>query len=634
MPTVRPSNRKPWNVRGGKTIAERWWLSDRKTVHSDVWSTVEHIRQSTSEQRKWDRHHMMLYSNLNVTGNDPSITRERADRVRFNLIASAIDTAASQISTQRPKPMYLTSEGDFGLQRQARLRTRVLEGQLYDTGAYEMMPEVFLDAAVLGTGHYYGYLDPDSGEPCVERCLPGTVFVDPRDGARRKPMCIYYRIPVAREVLAELYPDAAKAIAGAEGPSSDDKNDLWLSRDTTVDEVIVVCAWRRPTVKRGKDGRFVMCVSSGVLVESDWKWELPIRAYRWKKRQTGYWGMGIAEAGRDPQARLNKLIKRIERQQDLGSNAWVLVDRGAKVRVEKMTNEPLAVVQYEGTANPPQIVTYTATPPDLERAIDQIREQFFSEQGISPMAAEAKKPAGLDSGAAQRAYQDITSQRHQVQAKAFEAAYMDLVELLEELNERAAEDKGDYAITARTTRGRVQLVDQVRWRDVALPENKYRLTCFPTSALPSTPAGKMAMVGEWIASGFISRPMAQQLALDLPDTDQAARLELADMDAVMHDVEKMLDGKPAFPDPHMEPRMALDIARRSYLQVRTQDAPEEIQQLFRDYIEDVRQLLTAGQPPANDVQAMPPGAPQPAPMTDVPMAAQPALPPGPQSLVG
>jgi hypothetical protein len=622
-------------VRGGKTVAHRWWLASEKTVHSECWETVEHIRKSSAELRRWDRHHMMLYSNLNVTGNDPSVTT-RGDRVRFNLIASAIDTAASQIATQRPKPMYLTSEGDFGLQRQARLRTRVLEGQLYDTGSYDVMPEVFMDAAILGTGHYYGYLDPDSGEPRVERCLPGSVFVDPRDGMTCDPMCIYRRIPVAREVLQEMYPASAKLIANAEGPSHDDKNDLWLARDTTVDEVVVVMAWRRPTKKDGDDGRFVICVSTGTLHDEPWKWRLPIRAYRWKKRQAGYWGMGIAEAGRDPQARINKLIKRGERMQDLGSNAWVLVERNSKVRVEKLTNEPLSIVQYEGAA-PPQVVTFTGKPPDIDASVDQIREQFFSEQGISTMAAEAKKPAGLDSGAAQRAYQDITSQRHQVQAKAFEKAYMDLVELLEELNERASEDKGDYTITARTTRGRVQLVNQVKWKEVSLPENKYRLTCFPTSALPSTPAGKMAMVGEWIASGFISRPMAQQLALDLPDTDQAARLELADMDAVMHDVEKMLDGQPAYPDPHMEPRMAFDIARRSYLQVRTQDAPEEIQQLFRDYIQDVQELLKAGQPaPANDASApgMVPGdMNQPAPPTGVPMAAQPAL-PGPLPLAG
>jgi hypothetical protein len=610
VPTVRPSNRKTHKTRGGKIVAERWWTKEEGKAHNAVWDTVENIRRSTEELRKWDRHHALLYSNLNVAGLGNAGGNRNEQRVRFNLIAQAVDTAASQIATQRPKPMYLTSEGDFKLQRQARLRTRVLEGQLHDLGAYDIMPEVFVDAAVLGTGFVYGYIDPDTKEPKLERCLPGTVFVDPRDGNARDPMCMYYRILVAREVLEELYPDCAKAIKEAEGPNSSDKTDLWLSRDTTVDDVVVVFAWRRPVKKRGEGGRFVISTSAGTLLDTDWKWSIPLRAYRWKKRQVGFWGTGIAEAGRDPQARINRLIKFDELAQNRGSVLWCAVDRNSKIRVEQLTNEPMKIVHYENV--PPVFIQNDGKFQGVSASIAEIREQFFSEQGISQMAAEAKKPAGLDSGAAQRAYQDITSQRHQVQAKGFETAYMELVELLEELNERADEEsEGGYKVTARTQRGRVPLVNEVKWADVALPENKYRLTCFPTSALPATPAGKMAMVSEWIASGFISRPYAQQLALDLPDTDQAARMELADMDCVMHDCERMLDGEPAYPDPHLNLEMAADIARRSYLQIKCQDAPEDILQLFRDYISDCMELLKPAAPAPNAAAPMVggPGAP-------------------------
>ena len=53
----------------------------------------------------------------------------------------------------------------------------------------------------------------------------------------------------------------------------------------------------------------------------------------------------------------------------------MLVERNAKVRVEKLSNEPLSIVQYEGTA-PPQVVTFTGKPPDIDQAIDQIREEL------------------------------------------------------------------------------------------------------------------------------------------------------------------------------------------------------------------------------------------------------------------
>ncbi len=572
-------------------VADRWWLCEKDKAHGDAWATLKRIRDLSSTRTKYDRHHMELYSNQNVAGN--GTTNDKRERVRFNLIAQAVDTAASQIATQRPKPMYLTSEGDFDLQRQARLRTRVLEGQMHDLRAYEMLTQVFIDAAVTGTGFLYGYLDPDTQEPCIERCLPGTVWVDPRDGLRRDPLCMYYRIPIARDVVREYWPDAPDSVVdNAEGPDGNDKSDMWLAQDSTCDDVAVVWSFRRPTRKNGNDGRLVISCSSGTLYDSGkggWKWSLPFVRYVWKERLLGYYGSGIAEEGRDPQARILKNIARGDQCDDRGSTAWLLNPRGGKVRVEKLSNAPLTVVHFDGP-QPPTIQAFDARPPGLDEQVDRVREQFFSQLGISTMAAEAKKPAGLNSGAALREHQDQTSQRQQVPGRAFEQCAMDLVKLLEELNERAAENDNGYSVMARTQRGRATLVKQVKWSEVRMPDNRYRLTCWPTSMLPSTPAGKMAMVGEWIASGFISRPTAQQLALDLPDTDQAARIELADMDCVMYDVERILDGFEAYPEPYQDLKLATDIARRAYLSERCKGAPEDVLEALRQYVNDCLKL--------------------------------------------
>lgn len=608
-------------------LSDRWWLAPEDEAHGDCWATYKRIRQLSDKRLKFDRHHMELYSNQNVAGN--GTTQARGERVRFNLISQAVDTAASQIATQRPKPMYLTTEGDFELMRQARLRTRVLEGQLSDLGAYEIMPRVFTDAAVNGSGFVYGYLDPDTNEPCIERCLPGTVWVDPRDGLRCNPLCIYYRIPIARDVLRELYPKVDdKVIDDAEGPDPNDKTDMWLAQDSTCDDVMVLFSFRRSSTKKSNDGRLVISVSSGTLVDKDWEWSLPFVRYVWKERQLGYYGSGIAESGRDPQARIMKMIVRGERLLDKGANTMMFVSRQAEVRTEQLTNAPLLVVRYNGVAQPPTIHSSEGKPLSIDVEVDRIREQFFSEQGISQMAAEAKKPAGLDSGAAQRTYQDITSQRHQVQAKAYERAYMDLCKLLEELNERAskigtdeASNDNGYEVTARTQRGRATMLKSVKWSAVRMPENKYRIECWPTSQLPSTPAGKMAMVSEWIASGFISRPTAQQLLLDMPDTDAAARLELADMDAVMYDVERILDGLEAYPEPYQNLSMAADIARRAYLSERCKSAPEDVLEALREYVNQCFELqglprMDAPKQPAN----VPAGSPV-GPMPVMPNAA-------------
>jgi len=601
MPTARPASTT--RHVGGKPIASRWWLADDSKVHQEVFATCEHIRQSSQRRRTQDMHHMRLYGNLDVSGNGWKADRRTFGddgRMRYNLVASAIDTAASIIAQQRPKPMYLTQDGDYWLQRQSRLRTHVLEGQLYDIGAYELMPEVFLDAGVLGTGCKYVYNDPETGEPCAERVLPLELFIDHHDGLSRKPRSIFRRRLIAREVLESLYPERAKEIKAAQGPSADDKSDFWLNHDTSVDQVVVLEAWHVQSKKDAGDGKHVIAVSSGALLSEEWDIGLPFVFYRWKKRQVGFWGIGIAEECRDAQVQINYMIRRSEELRRLGANTWMLVDQNAEVRVEKITNEPVSVIRWNSKGARPEFLTVNPTPPELQMEIDRIREQMFSQLGLSTMTAEGKKPAGLDSGAAQRAYDDIGSRRHIMNSRGYEDAYMDLVRLLEALNEKASEREGGLTLMARVQRGRSTLVKQVKWSATRLPENRYRLTMFPTSALPSTPAGKMAAVSEWIASGFISRPYAQQL-MDFPDLDAAARMELADLDAVMHDVEKMLDGYDAYPEPYMDLALAADVCRRAYLQARCNSAPESVLGLMRAYIDDCKQLL---QPPA------PPPAPQ------------------------
>lgn len=626
MPSPRRSPTATVEVQG-KHLCDAWWTVDASKLPTELFRTLDVLRSNNVDRRTQDKHHMRLYGNLDVAGGGwktsvSGLFRGDDGRMRYNLCSSAVDTAASLIAQQRPKPMFLTTEGDYGLQRQARLRTRVLEGQLYDLQAYELMPEVFVDAAVLGTGCIYGYLDPMTGDICLERVLPLELQVDHADGIGRAPRSLFRRRPIAREVLMALYPKLADKIKTAAKPSEKDRDDFWLLRDTTIDQVVVVEAWHLPSTKDGKDGKHVLSVSNAVLFEEEWcEQSFPFAFFRWKKRQVGFWGCGIVEECRDAQLRINRLIKRVEELQHRGATAWVMCPRGANVRTEQMSNAPLTLVHYDGP-QPPQIQAFNATPPELQQEIDRIREQTFSQLGLSQTQAEGKKPSGLDSGAAQRAHDDINSRRHIMNAKAYEDAYMDLVKLLEMLNGKAAkhaEENGEkYTAMARVQRGRSTLVREVKWDEVKLPENKYRVTMFPTSALPSTPAGKWAAVQEWIASGFISRPYAQQL-LDFPDLDAAARMELADLDAAMHDVEQMLDEVAVLPDPHMNLEMTLDVCRKAYLQARCNDAPESVLELMRDYMAELAEMLTPPAPPVPPMQAMPPDMGAPPPMPEGPM---------------
>lgn len=613
-----------------REMPRKWWESRKGDVARDVFALVGHIRKSTGSKnrRADDLHHMRLYGNYDVAGDARSsvagavqLIRGSDGRMRYNICSSAVNTAASVIAQQRPRPMVLTTAGDFAQQRTARLRTQALEAQLWDLGGYDLMPRVFVDGAVLGTGAVYGCLHPTTNKPHIERVLPLELVVDHDEAIDGKPRTIYRVRTFARDVLIAAYPSKKDALKKARGPSQDEISDLFLTRDTTSDRVTVVEAWHLGADKDRKDGRHVLAVDGVTLVDEEWTAKrLPFSIYRWSERQVGFWGSGLVEAARDPQWRINKLIARNERLNDLATKA-LLVEGNSRVKVEAITNKPYEIIRYYGT--PPVELTTTGAHPALQQEIAEIREQFFSEQGISPMLAEGKKPSGLNSGQAQRTHDDIQSRRHVMNARAYEAAYMDLCELISDLNDAATEADSGYSVSAISSQSRSQSFRHVKWRELQIDEGDLKLRMFPTSALPTTPQGKWAAVQEWIGAGFVSRPFAMQL-LDFPDLDAAARIELANLDYAMWQVEQILDGEQAQPNEYSDLEMCADIARRSSLQAEIMGAPEEITQALRDHVDA---CMTAVQEAAAAQQPQPPqpGMQAPPPPSALPQSGGPML---------
>lgn len=568
----------------------RWWAADESDVHRDVTATVDHIRTLSRARYERDKKHMRLYC-PDVSGNAGDfISLLKRDCPTFNLIAQGVDTMVAQVGATKYLPKYIVTAGSFDLQRTSRLRTKVLEGQVTDLGIAELLTQAFQDACIVGTGHLVGFLDPETKEPRIERALPGEIVVDPRDAIGAMPLSMYRRRAMSRETAEEL---AGTGLKGAAGPSSVDHGALFLPKDSSVDEVWVTEAWHAPMGKQ--TGRHVICTSTQTILDEDWQGPIPVITVRFQQRQLGYWGLGIAEIGAEIQALVDRKIARNEESEHLGSTAWLITYKQAKVRFEKLSNAPMTHVQVDGPPGyEPKVQVLSGKLGDLVEEVDRWRERFLSMTGISVMAAENKRPAGLDSAPAQRTYANLSSQRHQPVAERLKAAWKDTFELLEALNTRAQEEKGDYSIAARTTRGLVPLVRTVRWSDAHLPKEQYRLSLQLVSDVPYSVAGRVQATEEWVASGFSSRPFAQAQSLETP-SDDYQRLELADLDYVMWQVEEILDGRDAELDPYQNANIAADVVRRVYLTVKSQGAPEDVMKKLRKFVDD----------------ALPPQAPQP-----------------------
>lgn len=571
-----------------KTKIETWYKASKSKVHSCVQDTVLHISRTNSKQTRLAKHHLKFYSNLNVAGKGSeqiAELRSRAQgRMRYNLCSSAVDTAASMIANEKPKPLFITDDGDFSLQRQAKLLTRVLEGQLDDMNAYENSSEVFIDAAVLGLGCEYGYIDPLTNKPKLERVFPLELHVDHNDGINKKPRNLFRTVLASKEVLLEQYPDKKKEIELSSSPGPEHEDIYFLTKDDTVEQIVLYYAWHLPSGPEANDGRFVLCTDKTVLIDEPWEEEFfPFVFYRWKKRQLGFFGVGIVEECKDAQWRINRLIKTQEKASDLCTTTWISVGKNDKISSEHIQNG-LGTIVRTSSNTPPRIVAFNGTPTELERDIQNIREQTFSQLGISIATAQGQKPAGLTSGVALRAHDDINSRRLLTQIKGYEKYHVDKFKLLTWLNKQAVNEDGDLVIHTSINRGNSELLQQINWKEIDLPENKYKLRVQPISALPSTPAGKWATVQELLGSGMITIQTAQQL-MDFPDLDSNIKLELAEVDSIMYDIDRMLDNDERLaPDPLNNIAFAIEMAKKSYLSAKIQGAPPEKLDLLREYI--------------------------------------------------
>ena len=129
------------------------------------------------------------------------------------------------------------------------------------------------------------------------------------------------------------------------------------------------------------------------------------------------------------------------------------------------------------------------------------------------------------------------------------------------------------------------------WKDVDLDQDSYVLKVFPSSSLPSTPAGKLAMVNDLLGAQLISPETGKKL-LDFPDLEGELSLDRAAEDAIDKVIEQILDeGTYRPPEPFDDLQLTLKKMQAAYLRARNENAPEERLDIMRQYMLEAKALL-------------------------------------------
>lgn len=566
----------------------KWWSAPKNEAHQQIMDLVHKLTHEQTARTDRNIRCLQLYGTPDlVHGTSATFAFSSMmasampeNRVKINIIKSVSDTAVSMIGKMKPKATFLTDRGDAGLQTQAKKLTKYVEGAFYLNDIYSLHKQMFRDATVLDIGALKHYLK--DGKICTERVLATELWFDPADTLYGHPTHMYQTKIYHKDVLIGMYPEKAGAIRAAtalltrQGVSARAELDDFLT---------VVEAWHLPVDKKGSLGRHVICIETDTLLDEKYtKNHFPFTFFNWSKPVIGFTGQSLADSLTGNQIEINKMLRIIQKSFHLGAAFKVFLEYGSKIVKEHITNEIGSIIYYSGT--PPQFYVPKTVHEEYFRHLEWLISNSYEEIGISQLTASSRKPAGLESAKALREYNDIQTERFASVSQDYEATFLETAKHYLELSKDLKEEGYDFEVKGQSKK----FIESIKWSDIDIDAEAYVMKMFPTSLLPSEPAGKLAYVQELLSAGLVEQDWALEL-LDFPDTEAYSSLKNAALNDILDTLDEMINqGKYTPPEPYQNLALGLKLVQAAYLRGKHDGVPDQRLDLLRRWISQADRL--------------------------------------------
>lgn len=612
-----------------KKMKARWWLEKDEVMHEHVIPVINQIREQQSFRRAQNLRFAQMYENMQIIALQPgkfsSVQNPGGyigNLLSYNVVKACIDTAASKIAKQKTRPMFLTDDEDWVLQRRAEQLTKYFEG-VFDTigygqgdhrTLYGLGRRNFVDSGIFGTGVTKFIKDTQLRTVKAERVISEEIVVDDSDGMYEMPRQMHQEKAASREVLCDLFKSKADKIMKANSLIDDDGR-------SSSDKIKVFESWHLPSGVDAKDGKWCISVDGATLQVDEWNKDyFPFLFQRWNSRVLGFFGQGIAEELFPIQLEINKLLRSIAISQHLCSTPQVWLEMANATNPQKISNAYGSKNYYLG--QPPIFLVPQAMSAEVYQHLETLYNKAFQITGTSQMSATSQKPAGIDSGRALREWSDIESDRFQLVGQRYQDFYIEAAYLCADLMNDLAEDGGKMpAVRVTTPEGS----REINWKDVKIAKEKLQIRAYPTDLLPSTPSGKLQTAQELTQAGYFDKEESLAL-LDFPDVKAATSLKTAPRDVLKKMLERIItDGEYETPEPEMGLQMGATLSQAYYLREKARGCPPERLELLLRFMDDCKTMLdTAAQDQmakqASAVQAGMAADPAAAGMAQAPMS--------------
>lgn len=598
---------------------------------------LENIQREVHEQNLWSA---QLYSNRELAAFDwGNAALYRASlapvsRTGENLVLMVIDTLVAQIGKNRPKARPQTRGASWELRQQAKRLDKFLYGEFIRNRVYEKGKRVFRDACIFGFGALYVCVD--EGQLYIDRVFPDELIVDQMEVvASGKPRHWYRRRVLPVEVVVSTW---GKYYQKEKGEENDDllRQLESISRNATeyidyrtvgMGYVVVVEGWQ--VALPGKPGRYVVAVQNKLLVDKEYKLEIPpFVIYQWQTPLSGFYATSAVEQVLPYQIRLNEINDVIRDAQDLMGRPRILVAEGSRINPLEIDNLVARFIKYTGIK--PEAVTWPAISAELYNERDRQVRICLEQFGVSALASKVTPPASAryDSAPAFREFNAIQDDRLSDPAQRFERFYLDLAELMIRVL-KASKAKPKTTWVSGGKHGGIEVID---WSEIDLDEDAYVLQLEATSVFDSTPSALRDELEKQLGMGLIT-PEEYRLQLSHPDDEAELSLQAAAAADIRRVINLLEKGEYESPTPIQDLVNAVQLVSLAELNLKQyEDVPAGIHLNFINWITEARSILEIGtQTPPNlapDMSQQVPGLGSPNPVDPAMGLGAPPMPSG------
>lgn len=564
---------------------QRWWTLPENQVPGSLRATIKHIMQTQSAFEMQRQVCARLYGGM-IPSSSAGASYDRlqalhpslSGRLTYNVISIAVDSLIAKVTKDPLSVQFITQGGNYRQQRQAKKLTQFSDGITYETKMDAKGADAFRDGVILNEGIVHTYEDWRTGRVASERVIPSELYVDEVDGLYGFPTQMHRVRNIDKDVLLESQwaKDDKKLAEAIKKCHVADRDELGGSYQHAANLIAVGESWHLPsgmdpeTDQPADDGKHVIYIDNAVLnrdpKEQKWKkMRFPFSVYRWKPAIYGWHGISLAQELIGSQVEMNHLLIMFQRAFRMMAAFRIWVETGT-VPDQHFQDKIGTILHGPKGSKPPVFLTPQAMSDQYFKHFNDIKERAFEIARLSQQSAVGTRPAGIDSGEAQRVYHDIENEGFSYATKQYEDFRLDVVQnQIDCVRDIFQRDKG-YKLTAPVSSSSLpgtRFLRSIDWKDVNLKEEQYILRGYSTSSLPSTPAGKLATVQDLMRAGLIDGDTGRKL-LNFPDLAQVQSLLGAAEDWIMSQLDDIIENgqKASFEQPQPHPYMLLALAQK------------------------------------------------------------------------